>query len=289
MTVDQLFQACLDDHWDNQRYRLSGHFFEVIAKYKNHIEPVFGHLDYLKITRAQVRDWHKSFIKTPTTGNRCKEILSKLYGFSMEKEFNQNGFNPCKAVKKFTERKRKRFATESELKRISAVLDRLYPEYPVEITFIYALFYTGSRPRALERAVWTELQEIDKGVGLLTFEGKSTAATGDEESVIIPPNIMDMIKALPKREDGRIFGIKSPTYRWRLIRKEAGIPDIWLRDSRRSYATVGMSGGVKMDTIGKLLNHHSTETTSRYALLNNSARLEASTVISEKLNSILKK
>ncbi len=289
MTISELFEECYKEHWLTERYIKSGHEKEVKAKFKNHIEPVFGQLDYLKITRAQVRDWHKSFLKTPTTGNRCKEILSKLYGFSMEKEFNQNGFNPCKAVKKFTERKRKRFATESELKRISAVLDRLYPEYPVEITFILALFYTGSRPRALERSVWSELQELDGGVGLLTFEGKSTAATGDEESVIIPPNIMDMIKALPKRSDNRIFGIKSPTYRWRQIRKEAGVPDLWCRDSRRTFATIGMSGGVKMDTIGKLLNHHSTETTSRYALLNNSARLEASTAISAKLNSILKK
>jgi integrase len=289
VTVDELFQECYKEHWSQERYVKSGHEKEVLSKYKNHIKPAFGDLDYLKITRAQIRDWHRGFIKIPVTGNRCKEIMSKLYSFSMEKEFNQSGFNPCQAVKKFTERKRKRFASETELKRLGEVFEKFYVEHPLEITFIYALFYSGSRPRALERARWTELQELDGGVGLLTFDGKSTAATGDEETVLLPSNIMEMIKSLPRRSDGLIFGIKSPTYLWRKIRIEANVPDLWCRDSRRTFATVGFSGGVNVGTVGKLLNHHSPATTDRYAQLNRSAGLEASDKIKNKFDSIFGK
>lgn len=289
MTVEELFQECYKEHWSQERYVKSGHEKEVLSKYKNHIRPTFGRLEYLTITRSQIRDWHRAFSKIPVTGNRCKEILSKLYSFSMEKEFNQSGFNPCQAVKKFTERKRKRYASEAELKRLGAVFEKFYMEHPVEITFIYTLHYTGSRPRALERALWSELQEIDDGVGFLTFDGKSTEATGDQESVIIPSNIMEMIKKLPRRSDGLIFGIKSPSYLWRKIRIEANCPDLWCRDSRKTFATVGFSNGVDKGVVGKLLNHHSPATTDRYAQLNRSAGLEASDKIKNKFDSIFGK
>ena len=289
MTVDELFEACLKEHWDCERFRKSGHFLEVKSKYANHIKPRFGSIEYLKLTRSEVRDFHKGFRETPVTGNRLLEILSKLYKFSIDKEWNELGFNPCFGIKHFTERKRKRYASETEIKRIGIILDRLYESKPLEITFIYCLMFTGARPRSIERSRWDELQELEDGYGVLTFEGKSTAETGDEESVIVPPNIMAMMKKLPKRQDGLIFAIPLPGYLWRLIRKEAGCPDLWCRDLRRSFATIGMGAGVKMDTIGKLLNHHSTQTTSRYALLSQKPRLEAVSVITDKLNQILKK
>lgn len=289
MTIQEVFELCYSEHWNCQRFILSGHAKEVKAKYENHIKPRFGELEYLKLSRSEVRDWHKGYRETPVTGNRCIEILSKLYKFSIDKELNEMAFNPCFGIKHFTERKRKRYASENEIKRIGLILDRLYDSQPVEIAFLYTLLFTGARPRSIERATWDEMQELDEGFGILTFDGKSTAETGDEESVIVPGNIMKLIHALPKRSDGLIFGIPLPGYLWRKIRKEAGCENLWARDFRRTFATVGMSGGVKMDTIGKLLNHHSTQTTSRYALLSNKAGLEAVEMITNKLNQILKK
>lgn len=288
MTIDELFAKCFADHWDSPRFNLSGHALEVRAKYKNHIKPVFGAIDYLSVTRVQIRDFHKSFAKTPVTGNRLLEIISKLYKFSIEREWNAGGFNPVIGIKHFTERKRRRYASETEIKKVGEILDKLYKTQPLEITFLYTLLFTGARPRSIERSRWSEFTE-SSGFGVLVFDGKSTEATGDPESVILPPKIMELIHKLPKRSDGLIFGIPSPGYLFRKIRKEAGCEDLWLRDFRRTFATVGMSNKVDMKVIGKLLNHHSTQTTDRYALLDDSARLEAVTAISAKLDSILKK
>ncbi len=288
MTIDELFAKCWNDHWDAERFRLSGHSKEVWAKYKNHIGPAFGHMDYLTITRVQVRDFHKTFIKTPVTGNRLLEIMSKLYKFSVEREWNNAAYNPVTGIKHFTEKSRRRYASEDELFRIGKILERMHDEYPLEMTFIWTLMFTGARPRSIERSKWSELSEAN-GFGILVFDGKSTEATGDMEQVIIPSNIMDMIKKLPKRSDGLIFGIGLPSYLWRKIRKEAGCEDMWCRDFRRSFATIGMSNNVDMKVIGKLLNHHAIGTTEKYALLDNRARVEALTSISDKLNSILKK
>jgi integrase len=289
MTIDELFQICWNEHWNINRFTISGHNKEVKSKYNNHIKSVFGLSEYLNITRAQIRDFHRKFNAIPVTGNRVLEILSKLYKFSIDKEFNINGFNPCTGIKHFTERKRRRYASEKEIARIGVILDRMYSDYPVEITFLYCLLFTGARPRSIERATWNEFQELDGGFGVLTFEGKSTEETGDLESVILSPDIMERIRKLTRRDDDLIFGIPLPGYLWRKIRAEAGCKDLWARDFRRTFATVGMSNHVDMKVIGKLLNHHSPATTDRYALLNDSARLEAVTAISAKLNSILKK
>ena len=124
MTVDELFQSCWSEHWNCQRFILSGHAQEVKSKYENHIKSRFGSIEYLKLTRSEVRDFHKGFRDTPVTGNRLLEIISKLYKFSIDKEWNEMAFNPCSGIKHFTERKRKRFASESEIKRIGLILDR---------------------------------------------------------------------------------------------------------------------------------------------------------------------
>lgn len=289
MLLDELFQKCFSEHWNCSRFNLSGHSKEVKAKYENHIKPRFGQRGYLELKRSEVRDWHQSFKETPVTGNRCLEILSRLYRFSIDKEWNESGFNPSIGVKHFTERKRKRYASENEIRKIGEILDSKFEAYPVEIAFLYTLLFTGARPRSIERSTWNEMQELEGGYGVLTFEGKSTAETGDEESVILPPNIMDMIRKMPRRTDDLIFGIPLPGYLWRKIRTEAGCKDLWARDFRRTFATVGMSNKVDMKVIGKLLNHHSTQTTDRYALLDNSARLEAVEAIKTKLNKILGK
>lgn len=289
MTLQELFDKCLKEHWNCSRYNLSGHSKEVKAKYENHIKPGFGQREYLEIKRSEIRSWHEGFRETPVTGNRCLEILSRLYRFSCDKEFNESGFNPTTGVKHFTERKRRRYASELELKKIGEILDRLYSQYPVEVAFLYTLLFTGARPRSIERSTWNMLSEVEGGYGILVFDGKSTEATGDEESVILPSNIMEMIRKMPRRTDDLIFGIPLPGYLWRKIRKEADCNDLWARDFRRTFATVGMSNKVDMKVIGQLLNHHSSQTTLRYALLDNSARLEAVNAISQKLNSILKK
>lgn len=289
VTLDDLFEKCFNEHWDCPRYNLSGHSKEVKAKYENHIKPGFGQRSYLEIKRSEIRDWHQGFRETPVTGNRCLEILSRLYRFSSDKELNESGFNPTIGVKHFTERKRRRYASEFELKKIGEILDAKFNEYPVEMAFLYTLLFTGARPRSIERSTWNMLSEVEGGYGILVFDGKSTEATGDEESVILPPNIMEMIRKMPRRTDDLIFGISAPGYLFRKIRKEAGCNDLWLRDFRRTFATVGMSNKVDMKVIGQLLNHHSSQTTLRYALLDNSARLEAVSAISNKLKSILKK
>src|SRR5262249_15543683 len=54
---------------------------------------------------------------------------------------------------------------------------------------------------------------------------------------------------------------------WERLRKRAGLADVRLHDLRHSFASTGAAAGDSLLVIGKLLGHHDTKTTARYAHL----------------------
>ena len=54
---------------------------------------------------------------------------------------------------------------------------------------------------------------------------------------------------------------------WGCIRRRAGLEDVRLHDLRHSHASVGVSLGLSLPLIGKLLGHSQPATTARYAHL----------------------
>jgi integrase len=77
-----------------------------------------------------------------------------------------------------------------------------------------------------------------------------------------------------------------PVRLWAKIRKEAGCPDLRARDLRRTFATVGMSAGLKMDQISEILGHRSTQTTKIYAKLNIDSQIESARAIADAIEKV---
>lgn len=289
MTVKDLFQKFHREYWDCPRYRKSGWEREVLNLFKANIEKRFGSTRISAVSRADVKEWLSQYESVPYTGNRSLEVLNKLYNLAEEDGIVPRGTNPCWKIKAFPERKRERFAAPEELSRLLSILERDATDSPEAVAFIYLILFTGSRPSGLERAMRKDLRrEIYEGQerGVLSFEGKGSAESGQSEKVIVPPIALEMLDRLPLRKDGLLLGIKNPRRYWLSVRKELGSPDLWVRDLRRTFATVGMSGGVTKDVIGKLLNHTSTQTTDIYAKLDMSARFEASDRIAARIREV---
>ena len=291
MTVGELYDLCFKAHWDCDRYHLSGRAREVGNLYRSRIEPQFKNCKLSEITTARVRDWHARAYETPTQTNRALEVLCKMYQYAEDQEIRLQHSNPCALVKGHPEKKRKRFASEEEIQRIAPLLEKYTPIHPHGVAFLYLLMFTGSRPRAIERATWDQLTEFEvKGekFGLLTFSGKSSGKTGEDEKLILPPQAMKALNRLPRIDGYTITGIKMPRRLWNKIRAEANCPDLWARDWRRTFATVGLSGGVDIGVIGELLNHHTSETTKVYAKLMDTQAMAATTLIANRLEGLLK-
>lgn len=293
MTVNELFALTWEKYWDTPRFKESTWAAQVEWLYTKHLKNTFGKLKLSEVTVGTVKKWHSAYENaSPYSANRALNVLSRMFRFSEEEELRPINSNPCLRVKAHTEKQRGRYATEEETKKIAERLDHYAPEYPHAVAFIYLLIFTGSRPLAIQKAQWTQLTEFElngKEYGVLTFQGKTTSKTGEDEKVILPPQAMKVLKMLPRIPGKTIVGIKMPRFLWRIIRKEVGCEDLWIRDWRRTFSTTGLTEGVTIETIGGLLNHKSAETTKIYAKVVSEKKLEAVSAIADKLERVMAK
>jgi len=286
-TIRELFEIVYKEHWDTERYRKSGWAKDVKNFFDHHIDQPLGAMKIGEVTPKVVRDWHKRFSKMKPTGNRSLEVLSKMYSFAAAEELTTMS-NPCKLVKPFPEKKRSRFATPEEIKRISERLDFYFETFPYHSLFIYLVLHTGCRPSTLQRATHSNLKRVlidGEEFGIVSFDGKSTAETGEAETVVIPPHALKKLDSLTPVGD-RLVPVNFVHGLWEKIRSDLGIHDLWLRDLRRTFATVGLSQGESLGTIGEILNHKSTQTTKIYAKLLEDSRFKAVKSISDSIVSI---
>jgi integrase len=209
-----------------------------------------------------------------------------MYKFAWEQEL-LDCQNPCSRVKSFPERKRKRFATPEEIAKLGQIMERERATHMKQVAFLELMIYTGSRPKAIEDARWSDLEE-HRGHMILSVAGKTMAVTGDMDTIVVPPQAVMALRSLGIRKDhSLIFGIKMPRRFWNRIRKEAGCEDLWARDWRRTFASVGLSSKESLDVIGEALNHKSRQTTLRYAKLLDDKKVAAVSRIANELETLL--
>jgi integrase len=278
ITVDALFDKVWIEHWGKKQFKESGWSREVAGNWLRNIKKPFGRRKLSAISQKEIRGWHKSYEDNVYAGNRSLEILSKMFNYAIEDGILSRGQNPCIGVKTFKERKRKRYATKEELTKILSILNREAQGKPQAVAFIYLLIFTGARPRSIERATHDCLVRVragDREYGVLTFKGKSTASTGEEEQVILPSQALSILDKVEISADKTLTGIKFPRDFWQAIRKEAGCNDLWARDFRRTFATIGLSHGQDVGVISEILNHKSTQTTKIYAKLMQDSKFRA--------------
>lgn len=293
MTVLELFEATVKGHWSKEAERGSKWASkEVHNLFKNHLKSTFGTLRLSEVTPLRVREWHAKYEDDGVyVANRALQVLSRMFNFAEEQELRNQHTNPCRLVKSHPEKKRKRFASKLEMQKIAPILEREAVKFPTGVAFLYLLMFSGSRPSAIERAEWSQLKEFEvngESYGILTFKGKNSGKTGQNEEVVLPPQAMRVMEWLPRIEGRTITGIKMPRKLWNRVKKEAGCEDLWARDWRRTFATVGMSNGVNMSAISELLNHETEQTTKIYAKLLGDTKVEMAMKIASNVDRIMK-
>lgn len=274
-TVQNLWDRVYKETWG--RKPDADWSLEAERLWTKHVKPTFGAKRVTEPTVDEVARWYATMSGTPTQANRVLSVLRRLFKKAERYRWRPVGSNPANldADDKFRENKRGRFASRDEIAKLGPILEReaRNKKNLRSVAFLYLVLYSGSRPSAIARVTWDQLTVVEvegKRFGVLRFDGKTGA-----ETVYLPPQAMAVLDALP-RGAGTVTGLKKlPRGLWERIRQEAGFPDLWARDLRRTFATVGLSSGIDKGVIGELLNHKSAQTTSLYAKLTHDARLEA--------------
>jgi integrase len=277
MTVEQLWslveRSCYrrGKRWDREAERL----------YERHIRPALAEKPVQSVRPGDMEKLHASLKATPIEANRTLAVAAAMFKYAERWEYRELGTNPCQHVRRYKETSRRRFATPEELARLGAVLDREARNHTSGIAFLYLLLYSGARPSEIERATWGQLD----GNVLRVPDGK----TG-HRNVFLPAQAMAVVRELrpadchPKRS---IVGCKMPRRLWAAIRAEIGVEDLWARDLRRTFATVGLSHGASLGVVGELLGHRDPKTTKIYAKLMDAPAVQASAVIADKMAQLL--
>jgi integrase len=281
-TISEVYAELLTEHYSRPKFQTSSWRKQVESHWKLRLEKPFGECEVTKVTAHQVMEWHIRLEAIPESANRSKAILSKIFSHADLKGYTVPGFNPCRRVPNFKERKRYRFATDQEVRRVARVLITYKESHPREVAYIELLMLTASRPSAIRRlrkSLFTKHKAKNRTYGVCFFPGKS-----GEEKLVFSPRAVEVVDSVWELStDDFILNIPFPRGLWGKVRIEAKCPDLWARDWRRTAASLGLASGVQTSVLRDFLNHKSEKMTDLYARTQLDAAFSASSIIEREM------
>ena len=244
---------------------------------ENHILPALGMMPLGMVERAHVSALHYRLRETPRAANRALAVLSKMFSLAAAWGLVADGSNPCRAVRKYREKKRERFLSRDEYRRLGQALAEAEGHAaagadgavsPSAIAALRLLMLTGCRLNEILTLRW---DDVDRTAGEFRLRDGKTGAR--------------MVPLTPTAE--RVLaGIRRvPHNPWVIVGKQPGThlshhhrrvvsPARPRRPRRRahprpppSYASRALAAGESLSMIGKLLGHADIQSTARYAHL----------------------
>ena len=252
-----------------------------------HIVPRLGKLRIGAIRRRHVTTLHHRLAATPVQANNVVITLSQIYTKAQDWGIVAEGTNPCRHVELYRQRRRERFLTEAEFRRLGRVLDEAEGTggaTPEAIAAIRLLMLTGCRRGEILSLRWAD-------VHLETCELRLRDTKTGPRTVPLSPAAVQLLAGLPRVEGSPwvIPGRKPGTHMvrlgnaWRLLRKRAGLDDVRLHDLRHSFASSALALGESLPMIARLLGHRQITSTARYAHLARASVHEAAARVSGSL------
>ena len=237
----------------------------------NHILPALGALALEEVGREQIAALHYELRNTPRAANRVLMILSKMFVLAEAWGLVPAGGNPCRHVVRYKRRKRERFLTEEEYRRLGRELAALEAEGRVPAPAAAALrllMLTGCRLNEILTLRW---DDVDHTAGELRLRDGKTGA----RMVPLTPTAAAVLEGIARvpgspwviawdRPEGHLSYLSVYWYR---VRERAELDDVRIHDLRHSYASRALALGESLTMIGRLLGHADIGSTARYAHL----------------------
>ena len=254
---------------------------------ENHIEPALGGMALEEVGRAEVAALHHGLRATPSVANAVLGLLSKMFKMAEAWDLLPAGSNPCRAERRFRTRKRERFLTQEEFRRLGRALRDLEAEgkaWPAAIAAIRLLALTGCRRSEILDLRW---DDVDRTVGELRLRD----AKAGPRMVPLTAPARKVLEEVPRSPDNpwvipSRYGknrLRSLSYYWGAVRERAGLDDVRIHDLRHSYASRALALGESLSAIGRLLGHRHVVSTARYAHLMRDAEKAAAARVGESI------
>ena len=268
-TMHELAERFLEEHVPGHCKPSTAHSYAVAIR--RHVLPQMGDRRVAGVMRVDVASLHQRMRATPSAANRTLGILSAMFTAAELWGLRPQGSNPCRYVKRFRERKRERFLSDGEYRRLGAVLreaERTGMVAAPAVAAIRLLMLTGCRLSEIMNLRWED-------VALEAQELRLPDSKTGAKVVYLGEPAVAVLRGIARKEGnpwviaGRRPGtrIASLHFPWSRIRRHAGLGDVRIHDLRHSFASGGLLAGEGLTMIGRLLGHSEVKTTARYAHL----------------------
>ena len=252
-----------------------------------HILPALGEMAAAEVGRGEVSALHHRLRDTPSRANAAVDLLSEMFSLAGAWELTPPGRNPCRGLRRYRTRKRERFLSDEEFRRLGRALKDAEAEggiWPPAVAAIRLLTLTGCRRGEILNLRW---EDVDRTSGELRLRD---AKTGPRMAPLTTP-VLRVLDGIPRSPDtpwvipGQRQGSRLTNlyHYWEPIRARAGLPDVRIHDLRHSYASRALALGEGLPAIGRLLGHSKVSTTARYAHLMRDAEKIAANRVGESI------
>ena len=284
-TVAELAERYLDEHVAVRcKPRTVESCRQVVRK---HILPALGRRPALAVSHREVVELHHGLSDRPAAANRAVATLSRIWNAAEDRGLVPEGSNPCHLVERNRERRRERFLTDAEFRRLGRVLDEAEAcgGIPVHAAAaIRLLLLTGCRKGEILNLRW---DEVDLDARELRLPDSKTGP----KTVVLSPEAASVLSGIPRVEGsphvipGKVPGkpLSDLTRPWGVVRARAGLEDVRVHDLRHSYASRALALGESLPMIGRLLGHANVETTARYAHLSQDSVRDSAVRVSDSI------
>lgn len=264
------------------------------AIYLRDLSKRWGSLAVGSLTRDHLDALRVRMRSKPVTFNRTRAMVSGLYAFAIARGIVDE--NPAARVKPYPEMKRRRYLSDDETARLGKALReaaRLRTEDPSVLAAFELLLLTGCRRSELCGARRTQLDVAARTLVL------PDTKNGTSRTVALSDAALAVLKALPPRPGEWLLPApgdwrkpaRNLSKPWARLCKAAGIPagraakgaGLRIHDLRHSHASMLLTAGYSLGAIGECLGHKSTQTTQRYAHLNDASRRAAAASVDARI------
>ena len=241
--------------------------------------PSLGRKKLADVTFTDCDALHRKVSRTaPVQANRMVALLRK--SFNLANRWGWMETNPAVGIRFNPEVKRERYLTHAEIDRLLVALDAR--EGSASADLIRFLLLTGCRRGEAFNATW---DQFDADLSIWT---KPASTTKQRRLHRVP--VSSAVSALLSRRRehaesqvvfaGKTGGMLTDVKKtWRAVCHEAELDDVRLHDLRHTFASLLVSNGQSLPTIGAMLGHSQTQTTARYAHLFDDTLAKAAEIV----------
>ncbi|MCR9272547.1 MULTISPECIES: tyrosine-type recombinase/integrase [Mameliella] len=254
------------------------------SMWHKYILPKLGTTLVRELNSRQIDALHAEVSRTGSTrANRVLEAFRKALNLAMRWEWIDA--NPATGFRRNREHARERYLSNAEYERIFDALDRMPNQKAANAIRLLAL--TGARRSEVLTLEWRDL-DLELGLWIRppekTKDRTRKRITLSNAAVALLRGMQETAEhpfVFPTSKGTAMPDLKRP---WAWLKEETGIADLRIHDLRHSFASLLISSGETLETIGKLLGHSQHQTTLRYAHLMDDPMRRAAERVSQHLS-----